>query len=276
MVEKPDADHDSDDTHDSDNGRGSLGYLQGVCVAAFWVFIALLLAAIFWPNLSERTKFFTGNFFNLLIAFAVIAQVLIYRKQWQVMKQSTDIAERALVAGQRAYVSVTFKAVAHMDGETSKITDYAFTPIWQNDGNTPTRDMRNHVSIRLFEGPIPRNWDVRDIWSDGVSPDEGNRVALGIAPGRFLEGQSIAVSLDEMVKIVSETKTALLWGWAEYDDVFPKTKKHVTRFAVQIAAAGNPHDHQQLNFTYIFLPNYNCSDEECERQGYPAGWRGAN
>lgn len=43
--------------------------------------------------------FFTGTFFNLVIAFAVIAQVVIYRKQWHVM-------ERSFAVGTKAYLEV--------------------------------------------------------------------------------------------------------------------------------------------------------------------------
>lgn len=106
MIEKPDAEHDSDDADGSYDGRGSLGYLQGICIAAIWVFLGLLLVAVFWPNLTERTKFFTGNFFNLLIAFAVIAQVLIYRKQWHVMERQSKTMDRSLIISRRAYVGI--------------------------------------------------------------------------------------------------------------------------------------------------------------------------
>ncbi|MGB7925416.1 MAG: hypothetical protein WCF57_19415 [Pyrinomonadaceae bacterium] len=87
MIEEDNATKDTQNADNSQDDSRPLGYLQGVFVAGAWAFIGLLLVALFWPNLSERTKFFTENLFNLIIAFAVIAQVVIYRKQWHVMLQ---------------------------------------------------------------------------------------------------------------------------------------------------------------------------------------------
>jgi hypothetical protein len=64
-----------------------------------------------------------------------------------------------------------------------------------------------------------------------------------------------------------------IWGWATYNDVFPGTAKHVTRFAVRLLIGGNPLDSVRCTFTFVPLPRYNCSDEECDRQGYPADWK---
>jgi hypothetical protein len=71
--------------------------LRGVFITAVWALIFLVLVAKFWPNLPQRMSFFTGNLFNLIIAFAVIAQVAIYRKQWQIMREQFVRTERAYV-----------------------------------------------------------------------------------------------------------------------------------------------------------------------------------
>jgi hypothetical protein len=64
-----------------------------------------------------------------------------------------------------------------------------------------------------------------------------------------------------------------MWGWATHNDVFPQTPIHVTRFAVQIVAGGDPTDKDKMSFSFRFIHNYNCSDDECEHQGYPAWWK---
>jgi hypothetical protein len=105
MTEESNAAQNTEKTN-SGQGDGPRGYLRGVCIGGAWAFIGLLLTAVFWPNLTERTKFFTGNLLNLVIAFSVIAQVMIYRKQWRVMERQSKIMDRSLVIGTRAYIAI--------------------------------------------------------------------------------------------------------------------------------------------------------------------------
>jgi hypothetical protein len=95
MVEENDTDHNSTDADDGHNNSKS-SYLSWVFIAGGIAVVGLLAASICWPNLTERTKFFTGNLLNLVIALAVIAQVLIYRKQWGAMRESIQRQEADL------------------------------------------------------------------------------------------------------------------------------------------------------------------------------------
>src|SRR5688572_24219447 len=125
MIEKPQSERKTENRNNGDDRP--FGYLYGVVIAGVWAFIVVLFVSLFWPNLTERTKFFTGNFFNILIAFTVIAQVVINRKQWEAMQdqieavkrqekitrgalrqaeQQTAIAEDALVIQSQSYVGV--------------------------------------------------------------------------------------------------------------------------------------------------------------------------
>lgn len=85
MTENPDSDNDSTESYSShDNGKSS--HLRWVFTGGGVAVAGLLLASVLWPNLTERTKFFTGNLLNLVIALAVIAQALIYRRQRDIMR----------------------------------------------------------------------------------------------------------------------------------------------------------------------------------------------
>ena len=112
-----------------------------------WVFmgggiaiVVLLIASVWWPNLSERTKFFTGNFLNLIVALAVIAQGLIYRKQWAVM-------ERGLRVQARAYVGV-HSIETEWNAERIAITI-------ENTGHVPAEDIKATIELRAM---IPKQW----------------------------------------------------------------------------------------------------------------------
>lgn len=186
--------------------------------------------------------------------------------------RSAEIAERALIAGQRAFVSVSFEPSASKSVETNKITTWNFTPIWWNAGDTPTRNMQNHINIKLFDGSLPNDWGFPDLWATNIAVEDRLPVPLGCAPKGTVRGQAVGVSVDQMKEVIAGTKWLYMWGWASYSDVFPGTMLHVTRFAVQIAAGGDPTDNGKTSVTFHFARKYNCSDEECEHQGYPASW----
>src|SRR5690348_7840945 len=91
-------DRTDQNVNDAKNGQGDSpkGYLRAVFVGGAWAFIALLLTAVFWPNLTERMKFFTSTLWVLVTAFAVIAQAVIYRKQWAIMESSLSRSDTAI------------------------------------------------------------------------------------------------------------------------------------------------------------------------------------
>jgi hypothetical protein len=186
--------------------------------------------------------------------------------------RSAEIAERALIAGQRAFVSVSFEPSAGKSVETNKITTWNFTPIWWNSGDTPTRNMQNHINIKLFDGSLPNDWGFPDLWAANIAVEDRLPVPLGRAPKGTVRGQAVGVSVDQMKEVIAGTKRLYMWGWASYNDVFPRTMLHVTRFAVQIVAGGDPTDNGKTSVIFHFARKYNCSDEECEHQGYPASW----
>lgn len=211
--------------------------------------------------------------FNGLLVLATIALFISAEKSADAAKKSAEIAERALIAGQRAFISVSFDRTAIIDPETGKITAWSFTPVWYNAGDTPTREMQNHVNIRVFDGPLPNDWDFPDLWSANTNPDIRLPTPLGAAPKGAVSGQKVGISIDQMREIIAGPKRLYMWGWATYNDVFPKTPMHVTRFAIQILAGGDPSNKDKISFEFPFIHKYNCSDEECEYQGYPASWK---
>jgi hypothetical protein len=187
--------------------------------------------------------------------------------------KSAEIAERALIAGQRAFISAYFESVANKNLETGQIIAWSFNPLWQNAGDTPTREMQNHISIKVFDGSVPNDWDFPDMWPANTAAEDRAPTPLGAAPKGNVRGQSVGgFSIEQMREIIAGKKSILMWGWATYRDVFPNTALHVTRFAVRIIVGGDPTDAAKISFSFQFVRKYNCSDEECEQQGYPATW----
>jgi hypothetical protein len=186
--------------------------------------------------------------------------------------RSADIAERALVAGQRAFVSVAFGQNANRNIGTREISHWRFAPTWLNTGNSPTRNMENHVSMWWPDTELADDWCFPDYWYPGPRTP----TLIGIAPKSTIEGQSITVPVGIIADVIEERKFLYFWGWATYNDVFPETPRYVTRFAVRVVIGGDARNSESISFYYARLGQYNCSDEECDRQGFPASWQPAD
>lgn len=187
--------------------------------------------------------------------------------------KAANIAERALSAGQRAFVAfLTLNHAATINYKTNKVMQWSFVPTWRNAGNTPTRNLVTHDSLMIFDGEMPKDWDFPDIWAQQSIPEERVPTPLGISPQHTIFGEALGVPIEVMEDVIAHKKSLYMWGWTAYSDIFPETKRHITRFAVQIFIGGNPHDIKRISFSYPFINQYNCSDEECDHQGYPASW----
>src|ERR1700694_5267073 len=86
---------DNDANYSKNRPKNTSG-LMWVFIGGGIAWLVLLLVAVFHPGISGRVKFFSDSTLNLFIVLAVIAQVLIYRKQWHVMQESMSRQEAAL------------------------------------------------------------------------------------------------------------------------------------------------------------------------------------
>jgi len=210
-----------------------------------------------------------------VLAFIGVVQIIVFSIQARRLRQTVDEMRKSADAqyqAQRAFVAfITVEPVAFADLKTLDVTQYAFAPQWKNTGNTPTRDLTTHVSCRIFENELSNDWDFPDIWSKA---SQGFRVRgrFGISPQNTIIGEAIGLSVQDINDVIARKTWLYMWGWTAYSDIFPDTKRHITRFAVQIQIIGNSRDPKGLTFKYPFAKKYNCSDEECDAQGYPESW----
>lgn len=133
MREKPNAKKDSENAYSGHNNVAPR-YLLWVLIGGGIALFGLLLLSIYLPNLTERVKFFTGNFLNLVVSLAVIAQVLIYRNQWHIERARID--QRLRIADVRVE-----------DFETGKRPIFIVTIA--NDGLIDATDVKIHIGVRI-------------------------------------------------------------------------------------------------------------------------------
>jgi hypothetical protein len=135
---------------DKNSKRTPHAWLRWILVAGAILFVALLFGSVFIPNLTERVKFFTANALSLSVLVAIIVQVYIYRRQWQMMERQNDIAQQNMIYAQRAYVTITDGVVAFIVGEG----DGRFRMRVKNSGNTPAYAVQVEAEVEVQENGV--------------------------------------------------------------------------------------------------------------------------
>jgi hypothetical protein len=148
--------------------------------------------------------------------------------------------------------------------------NWRFRPIWQNSGDTPTRNMVMHVTCELRNTVLPSGFDFNYPTTQtgtGLLAPKSTSMG-GIAPNYPVA----AITPQDILDVQHRRKFLYLWGWVRYHDVFPDTPQHITRFCWLIVPTGNPLVYtpgqtpnlpHSLSFGNIHHSEGNCADEEC-------------
>jgi hypothetical protein len=89
MPENSNADGESDKTK-KNNNRAQHKVVWAIVAGGIIGVLVILFVSLFFPNLTERTKFFTTNALSALLLDVIIVQAYIYRKQWEAMREQRN------------------------------------------------------------------------------------------------------------------------------------------------------------------------------------------
>jgi hypothetical protein len=176
------------------------------------------------------------------------------------VSRTADETQRAI---QRAFVYPAPVTVVRIFNPTShRIDSMQFIFGWRNSGVTPTKHMSSHVSWQ--QGPLPRTFNYPDIWNNG----EPHVATLTfICPKGETSMAPVPVPLSIIQQLQYQTYI-YFWGWAKYQDVFPRSANHITKFCYElIGFLGNPFSAGPSESVYPRFNNCtanNCADDECE------------
>jgi hypothetical protein len=179
---------------------------------------------------------------------------------WLVSRRQADLIERTLIVGERAFVFV--ERINPLWEPISSSGDFSFTfrPMWKNSGHTQTRRMKTRVNSEFRDTPLPEDFDFR-----GALAAEAPAL---LGPGAVITGgfdrSYTSTDLDE---IKDRKKYLYVWGWTEYNDIFPNTPKHITRYCSQVKVFGDTRQPKAaadvFNIIFVHHPTGNCSDDDC-------------
>lgn len=205
-----------------------------------------------------------GLFLVLSIVFNGLFQATWMRRMLLASDRASTVVDESIVAAQRAYVFLReFRVNLVKNPLNEEIQSCTIQPIWENSGNTGTRNGRGHINWKFFERSIPSEFDFPDF------DEVGNRVLSYDAFKPLIIGprsSSLAPLLDIEPGILRQARDMqgriLIWGWAEFDEVFGEGKRHRTEFCYQVVVAGSPAS--WVGFSQYRA--YNGVDEDCTRK----------
>jgi hypothetical protein len=188
---------------------------------------------------------------------------------WFATREQGKLTKETLIADKRAFV---FAAGIKPEWQLKNgYLHWTIRPVWQNTGDTPTRNLRICSDSELRDDVAPADYCFETKLSAGtgmLGPKAFNfGGAVPLAPKPIL-------SPEDLVGIRDGKKHFYMFGWAKYFDVFPNTFEHETRFSWQVFVVGDPWklepDDQggyrsHIAFSYINLRTGNCADEECDK-----------
>lgn len=202
--------------------------------------------------------------FALFLILISIQQAFWLRRAVATAQDSTRLLGTALIATQRAYVTLReLRATTTRLSAIEDIQNCAVQPILENGGTTPIRNGRAHVSWKYFEKAIPADVEFADFDANGNRiVIEADYLPLSIGPRGtaqypvlLIDGATVRSARENQGKI-------LIWGWAEYDDIFENSARHRTEFCYQMNVTGNL---AQTHVSFSMYKRFNAVDEECER-----------
>jgi hypothetical protein len=202
--------------------------------------------------------------FALFLLLASVFQGLWMLRAVRASDRTAGLVNEGLISAQRAYVFLReFQVALTKNPLNDEIQTCAIQPIWENTGTTPTRNGRGHVNWKYFDRSVPADFDFADF-------DElGNRILsydsykpLIVGPRATALSPIISMEPAILRQVRDLQGKLLIWGWAEYDEVFSDAKRHRTEFAYLVVVSGSPASH--VGFSQYKL--HNGVDEDCTKE----------
>jgi hypothetical protein len=233
MVESNQTPDNAEQSNSSQTNGRPYGDMYWVYIIGAWSLIGLLLVAIFWPNMTERLKFFVATLWVLVTAFAVIAQAVIYRKQWAIMERQIKLLARS----ESAYLSVGDLVIPPLRNNQLIVNGKIF-----NRGKTPAFEFQRLIQIAIGKGTPPIGWG-RFVWK--FDPAECEDILL-------VAGESINFSTDPLPidpailpEINEGRQTIVIDGQCRYRDNVGDLLVYVFGLTIELDPPGGDVRYQQ-------------------------------
>jgi hypothetical protein len=214
----------------------------------------------------------TGSFIDAnngaITALATIIIAAFTATLWRATTDQAKLTKEALIADKRAFVFAE-SLFSYWENGQNGMYNWRFRPVWRNSGDTATKRLEIHTNCELRNSPLADRFDFNYATTNVGGGLLGPKAASngGVAPNYPFA----AITPQDIADVQAGVKFLYLWGFAKYNDVFPGTPRHITRFCWALLPDGNsftftppaPPNLSTLTFTNIHQNQGNCADEEC-------------
>jgi hypothetical protein len=169
---------------------------------------------------------FTGllAIFTFLLIVANAVGLYLILKQWETAANTQKDTREQL----RALIALSLNTpVFPANFVNNKPTVYAFVASFHNYGGTRTANFTAWASVKYFDGEVPNNQDFSKPY---VKTD--NLQNAVIAPNGDIQVAPVTVTSDEVAKAVNKQGVIVLWGHADWADVFNTSQIHHISFCL--------------------------------------------
>jgi hypothetical protein len=168
---------------------------------------------------------------------------------------------QSLSSMERAFVFVESYNLRQVSGEDPQRA-FHLTPLWKNAGKTRTVRARHHTSWAAMSAPMANDFAFPDVGTNAKP------LPLLIGPGVTAGGHRVEIPHQQVLQALEGRTHLYVWGWCEYNDVFPGTPRHRTEFCVQIervevADGAGPPGQRRVSAQFTPLQRHNGADEDC-------------
>jgi hypothetical protein len=186
------------------------------------------------------------------------------------MQDSIEVSRRAAIATenaftltQRAFVFVRDARIDIFKDQNGTISYFASRIVWENSGDTPTKNLRTHFNVVLFPTVLPDNFAFPDLNPSGGILLLSTTVATLIGPKASSTTMAIHILPDHLKDVRDGKRHLYVYGWAEYNDIFPGTKRHRTEFCHKWLISGDITAPEKFHANFTWYNRYNGADEDC-------------
>jgi hypothetical protein len=231
-----------------------------------------------WTDIIQGVSAFFVMILTAVLAGINYIQTGHIARSTKAAEDAAKIAEAALINTERAFIyleglEVTFERSRYSQIGVAKrdlsgqlvIGDYEITQwrihaIWANSGSTPANRLITNWACKQTPSDLPREFDF---------PYTNVGQHQFISPRGHVRGDFMPLPGTYLGKIKTNTSyRVFVWGFADYDDVFPDTPRHRTEFCFYAQWAGI--DSEGLpRIAWIAYPRHNGADDECSRAPEP-------
>jgi hypothetical protein len=172
-------------------------------------------------------------------------------RQLAIAKQSADTADRSLRELNRAFV---FPVDVSRRSNPITPDDTDVIVMWENSGATQTKALRSRISSASFPPHKLDGFNFPDLGAHKES-----RAFIG--PKASIEMAPITIPQATIASAGGRSSRIFVWGWAEYDDIFPGTVRHRTEFCVEMRVSYPTGSQSRID--WVTHTEFNGSEEEC-------------